>query len=182
MDRTGIIVVTICVILLFLTWPEMPQRPQQPQSMTTSTNAVGTNMVQQPVQPAAAPLPSTPGIKPSVELESEKLVTLETEDSVYTFTSAGGLKTVGLNHHEAKPCSSTNQADVIHLNHGVDLPMFSLNGLEDSEFSIDRAGGLVTMVSLIRLESGSQNNLRPAPIICSIQASSWKIQGVNRRS
>ena len=147
MDRTGIIVVTICVILLFLTWPEMPQRPQQPQPVTTSTNAIGTNVVQQPVQPAAAPLPSTPGIKPSVELESEKLVTLETEDSVYTFTSAGGLKTVGLNHHEAKPCSSTNQADVIHLNHGVDLPVFSLNGLEDSEFSIDRDGGLVTMVS-----------------------------------
>ena len=68
MDRTGIIVVTICVILLFLTWPEMPQRPQQPQPVTTSTNAVGTNVVQ---QPAAAPLPSTPGIKPSVELESE---------------------------------------------------------------------------------------------------------------
>ena len=102
MDRTGIIVVTICVILLFLTWPEMPQRPQQPQPVTTSTNAVGTNVVQHPVQPAS-PLPSTPGIKPSVELESEKLVTLETEDSVYTFTSAGGLKTVGLNHHEAKP-------------------------------------------------------------------------------
>ena len=147
MDRTGIIVVTICVILLFLTWPDMPQRPQQPQPVTTSTNAVGTNMVQQPVQPAAAPLSSTPGIKPYVELESEKLVTLETEDSVYTFTSAGGLETVGLKHHEAKPCSSTNQADVIHLNHGVDLPMFSLIGLEDSEFSIVRAGGLVTMVS-----------------------------------
>ena len=125
----------------------MPQRPQQPQPVTTSTNAIGTNVVQQPVQPAAAPLPSTPWIKPSVELESEKLVTLETKDSVYTFTSAGGLKTVGLNHHEAKPCSSTNQADVIHLNHGVDLPMFSLIGLEDSEFSIVRAGGLVTMVS-----------------------------------
>ena len=138
MDRTGIIVVIICVILLFLTWPELPQRPQQPQPVTTSTNAVDTNVVQQPSLPTTTPLPSDPGIKPSVELESEKLVSLETEDSVYTFTSAGGLKTVGLNHHEAKPCSSTNQADVIHLNHGVDLPVFSLNGLEDSEFTRSR--------------------------------------------
>ena len=147
MDRTGIIVVIICVILLILTWPEAPQRPQQPQPVTTSTNVVGTNVVQQPSQPTATPLPSAPGIKPSIELESEKLVSLETEDSVYTFTSAGGLKTVGLNHHEAKPCSSTNQADVIHLNHGVDLPVFSLNGLEDSEFTIARDKNLVTMVS-----------------------------------
>ena len=70
--------------------------------------------------------------------ESSVSIAIETEDSVYTFTSAGGLKTVGLNHHEAKACTSTNQADVIQLNHGLDLPMFSLNGLEDSEFSIDR--------------------------------------------
>ena len=112
MDRTGIIVVTITVILLFLTWPEKPQQPQQPQPVTTSTNAVGTNVVQ---KPAAAPCVPA-GYQAIRRVESEKLVTLETEDSVYTFTSAGGLKAVGLNHHEAKPCSSTNQADVIHLN------------------------------------------------------------------
>ena len=147
MDRTGIIVVTICVILLFLTWPEMPQQPQQPQPVTTSTNAVGTNVVQQPGLPATTTQPSNPGSKPPIELESEKLVTLETEDSVYTFTSAGGLKSVGLNHHEAKPCSSTNQADVIHLNHGVDLPVFSIAGLDDSEFEISSDDNLVTMVS-----------------------------------
>jgi len=147
MDRTGIIVVTICVILLFLTWPKMPPPSQNTQTGTTSTNAPVTNLIQQPGQPAVPTLPPELGFKSTVELESEKLVTLETENSIYTFTSAGGLKTVGLRHHEAKPCSSTNNTDVIHLNHGVALPVFSMTGLDDSEFIISRNGNMVSMVS-----------------------------------
>lgn len=148
MDRTGIIVIAICVILLVLTWPKIEAPPRNTQTGTTSTNAPSTNLVNQPTHPTAVPvLPAGTGFDAPVSVESEELVSLKTEESTYTFTSAGGLKTIGLNHHVSKPCSETNNTDIIQLNHGVDLPIFSMEGLDDSAFNLSADGNQVTMVS-----------------------------------
>ena len=165
MDRTAIIVVTICVILLF-TWDALlekvsPTPPAQPQP----TNAAPIQVPGQTAPPTTAPLrqappthpPFNPGFQPPVKLDSPKLSILETADSSYIFTSEGGLKTVELKEpHVAMGKNfdllwGTNNGDVnstpIKLNHGVDLPVFALVGVDDSEFSINTGRNLVTMVS-----------------------------------
>ena len=159
MDRTSVIVVTICVILMFA-WPSLlekisptPPPPIQPTNNAPAQIAGLTNA------PAAAPLGqaqpapvSDPiAIRPPVTPESEKLKRIETEDSVYTFTSAGGLKTVALNKHKTKPCNGNGSEnyDVILMNNGIDLPVFSLDGIDDSEFEFSLVADrdIVTMVS-----------------------------------
>ena len=157
MDRTAIIVVTICVILLF-TWPALLQKisptpPAPPQPISAPPIQVSG----QSNAPAAAPLGQTPPapvsntttVQPPVVLESEKLASIETKDSVYTFTSAGGLKTVALTQHKTKPCSGngTDNYDVILMNYGVELPVFALEGVDDTEFSLIADGYHVTMTS-----------------------------------
>jgi len=165
MDRTAIIVVTICVILLF-TWPALlekvsPTPPAQPQP----TNAPPIQFPGQTAPPNTTPLrqaqlaqaPSNPDFQPPVKLDSPKLSILETEESSYIFTSAGGLKTVELKEphvvmtKNADLLWGTNNGDVnskpIKLNHGVELPVFALEGVDDSEFSINTDRNLVTMVS-----------------------------------
>ena len=157
MDRTAIIVVTICVILLF-TWPQLlkkisPTPPAQPQptnappiQVAGQTNAPTSAPLGQP-QPAPAPVSAD--FQLPVKLESEKLAFLETEDSIYTFTSAGGLNTVELRAHAAKPCADNGDADpvFIELNYGVDLPVFYLGGVDDGEFSVISDGNRVSMTS-----------------------------------
>ena len=157
MDRTSVIVVTICVILLF-TWPVLLEKisPTPPQPIQP-TNAAPAQVAGQTNAPAAAPLGQAQpvpvsdaiAIRPPVVLESEKLKRIETEDSVYTFTSAGGLKTVALTRHKAKPCNGNGSEnyDVILLNNGVELPLFALEGVDDGEFSLVANRDFVTMVS-----------------------------------
>ena len=165
MDRTAIIVVTICVVLLF-TWPQLlekisPTPPAPPQP----SNAPPAQVTGQPPTPTTTPLgqaPPTqatfsPDFQPPVKLDSPKLSILETEDSSYIFTSAGGLKTVELKEPHVVIGKNfdllwdTNNGDVnstpIKLNHGVELPTFALEGVDDTEFSININRNLVTMVS-----------------------------------
>jgi YidC/Oxa1 family membrane protein insertase len=165
MDRTAIIVVTICVILLF-TWPALmeeisPSPPTQPQP----TNAPPIQVPGQANAPTSAPLGQAPPAQAPVssdfqlpvKLDSPKLSILETEESSYIFTSAGGLKTVELKEPHVVMTKNTdllwgtNNGDVnstpIKLNHGVDLPVFALEGVDDSEFSINIDRNRVTMVS-----------------------------------
>ncbi len=157
MDRTSVIVVTICVILLF-TWPALLEKisPTPPQPIQP-TNAAPAQVTGQTPPPAAAPLAQAQpmpvsdaiAIRPPVVLESENLKRIETEDSVYTFTSAGGLKTVALTRHKAKPCNGNGSEnhDVILLNNGVELPLFAIEGVDDGEFSLVVNRKFVTMVS-----------------------------------
>ncbi|MDP6914098.1 MAG: membrane protein insertase YidC [Verrucomicrobiota bacterium] len=160
MDRTSVIVVTICVILLF-TWPRLlekisPIPPAQPQP----TNAVPIQVPGQANAPTSAPLtqaPPNPDFQPPVKLDSPKLSILDTEDTSYIFTSEGGLKTVELKEPHVVLGDNvdllwdTNNEDAdskpIILNHGVELPVFALKGIDDSEFSITADDSLVTMVS-----------------------------------
>ena len=165
MDRTAIIVVTICVILLF-TWPALmekisPSPPAQPQP----TNPPPIQVPGQANAPTSAPLGQAPPAQAPVssdfqlpvKLDSPKLSILETEESSYIFTSAGGLKTVELKEPHVVMTKNidllwgTNNGDVnstpIKLNHGVELPVFALEGVDDSEFSVNTDGDRVTMVS-----------------------------------
>jgi len=165
MDRTSVIVVTICVILLF-TWPALlekispiPPQPIQPTNATPAqvagqTNAPNTAPFQQ------APLsqgPVSPDFEAPVKLDSPKTSIIESEESYYIFTSEGGLKAVELKKPHVVLGDNvdllwdTNNGDVdskpIILNHGVELPLFALKGIDDSEFSITADDNLVTMVS-----------------------------------
>ena len=165
MDRTAIIVVTICVILMF-TWPALmeeisPSPPAQPQP----TNPPPIQVPGQANAPTSAPLGQAPPAQAPVssdfqlpvKLDSPKLSILETEESSYIFTSAGGLKTVELKEPHVVMTKNTdllwgtNNGDVnstpIKLNHGVELPVFALEGVDDSEFSVNTDGDRVTMVS-----------------------------------
>ena len=155
MDRTSVIVVTICVILLF-TWAPLlekisptPPQPIQPTNAVPAQVAGQTNAPAPLAQAQSVPVSDAIAIRPPVVLESEKLKRIETEDSVYTFTSAGGLKTVALNKHKTKPCNDnvSENHDVILLNNGVELPLFALEGVDDGEFSLVANRDFVTMVS-----------------------------------
>ena len=137
MDRTAIIVVTICVILLF-TWPSLmeeisPTPPAQPQPTNPAPQVPG-----QANAPTSAPITQAPptqaplssDFQPPVKLDSPKEYILPMEDSSYIFTSAGGLKTVELKEPHVVMGKNvdllwgTNNGDVnsipIKLNHGFD--------------------------------------------------------------
>jgi YidC/Oxa1 family membrane protein insertase len=131
-----------------------PLQPIQPTNAAPAQVAGQTNAPAPATAPLgqAQPVPVSDAIaiRPPVVLESEKLKRIETEDSVYTFTSAGGLKTVALTRHKAKPCNGngSDNHDVILMNNGIDLLVFSLDGIDDSEFEFTAADrGTVTMVS-----------------------------------
>lgn len=157
MDRTAIIVVTICVILLFthraLLEKISPTPPQPPQP----TNAQPTQVTGQTNAPAAAPLgqaqpnPISNAVttRPPVVPGTESTESIKTADAVYTFSNAGGLKNVSMKNHKAKPCNGngTDNPAVVLLNHGVNLPLFALDGVDDAAFTLTAGQNRVTMVS-----------------------------------
>jgi len=157
MDRTAIIVVTICVILLFthraLLEKISPTPPQPPQP----TNAPPAQVTGQTNAPAAAPLgqaqpnPVSNAVttRPPVVPGTESTESIETADAVYTFSNAGGLKNVSMKNHKAKPCNGngTDNPAVVRLNHGVNLPLFALDGVDDAAFTLTTGQNRVTMVS-----------------------------------
>ena len=147
MDRTAFIVVSICVFLLYLTWPSPLPPSQQSDSGTNSISEPSINSATKQTSPTTnTALPVDTDSIPPVALESEKLVSLNTENSIFTFTSAGGLKSIGLKQHKADPSSRTNN-NIIYLNHGAKLPVFSLGGIDDSEFSMKNDDNWLTMTS-----------------------------------
>ena len=155
MDRTAIIVVTVCVILLF-TWqpllqklyPNPPQAPQPtnapPSQFTVQSNTPTVNSNEFPTQGL-----TTPSVRPPVIPNTESLAKIETPEAIYTFTNAGGLKEISLTTHKAKPCNgnSEDNDEVIRLNHEIELPFFALDGVDDSAFSIIANGNSVSMIS-----------------------------------
>jgi len=165
MDRTSVIVVTICVILLF-TWPVLLEKisPTPPQPIQP-TNAAPAQVAGQTNAPNTAPFqqaplsqgPVSPDFEAPVKLDSPKISILESEESFYIFTSEGGLKTVELkkphvilgDNVDLLWDTNNEGADLkpITLNHGVESPVFALKGVDNSEFSMIANGNLVTMVS-----------------------------------
>jgi YidC/Oxa1 family membrane protein insertase len=101
MDRTGIIVVSICAIL-FVTWFVEEQKYQShllPPQLATNTIA----NAQPPAPSPSATTSSTPVATPWFGLDTnapEKLITVTNADARYTFTSrGGGLQSVELSKY-----------------------------------------------------------------------------------
>jgi len=98
MDRTGIIVVSICgalLVLWFIQTQKQEARWQQQQAEFARTNIVSTP--QSPVNSSTASLTTTTSIQIFDTNAPENKIVLSNADARYTFTSrGGGLKTVEL--------------------------------------------------------------------------------------
>ena len=97
MDRTGIIVVTACVILLGFWFVQEQKYSSQRLQQQTATNAVAIPQREMKISTTAFPTPGTP---PDFSFDTnvpEKLVVIANAHARYTFTSrGGGLKSVEL--------------------------------------------------------------------------------------
>jgi YidC/Oxa1 family membrane protein insertase len=147
MDRTGIIVVTICAILLgFWYYDSIKyQKYEAQQQALSNTNVVVTD--QSPVVVSdAGSTPPTPGFSISTNAP-EKTLTLTNAGARYVFTSrGGGIKSVGLlNYPETisprwKKNSDTNEVST--LNAGAPVPILTILGdpnlLGEGDFSLTR--------------------------------------------
>lgn len=154
MDRKTILILVACFGLMLL-WPSMVDRIFPPPkkapvatnllAQTGLTNAgVRTNPPGVTNRPASVPVISAPAsptaawVRPT---QPEQLLTLETDDARYTFTSyGGGLKTVELKeYHASIACgrngASSNAPTLVKLNDGAPVPALALFGgaaLQDS--------------------------------------------------
>jgi YidC/Oxa1 family membrane protein insertase len=159
MDRTGIIVVTICAILLGLWYYESVKydtylKQQQALSNTNSANSVVAGQSPSTTSAAGAPT-TTPGFSLSTNAP-EKTITLtnvfltsdgRTNAVRYTFTSrGGGIKSVGLLDYPEtisprwKKSTATNTVST--LNAGAPVPILTILGdpnlLGEGDFSLTR--------------------------------------------
>jgi YidC/Oxa1 family membrane protein insertase len=160
MDRKAIIILVACFGLMLL-WPAlvdriMPPPPKPPRGTNLVAHATGsppaavagsTNPVTA-APGAAVPAVPTPAWVPPVGPES--LLTLETSEARYTFTShGGGVKWVELKGYPATvACGSkgaTGEVELASLNSGALTPALALFGglaLEDAvPFTLTRTSG-----------------------------------------
>jgi YidC/Oxa1 family membrane protein insertase len=154
MDRTGIIVVSICAIL-FVTWFVEEQKYQShlpPPQLATNTVVVAQT---QAASPSTAP--STPVATPWFGLETnapEKLITVTNADARYIFTSrGGGLQSVELSKYPDtiplrwKKEMATN--GFATLDTGASAPVLAILGtpdlVGDGNFALTKTGDGVRM-------------------------------------
>jgi YidC/Oxa1 family membrane protein insertase len=133
MDRTGIIVVSICAIL-FVVWFVEEQKYQShlpPPSSTTNTTTQAQTPALNPSPSASAPV-ATPWFDPGTNA-AEKLIIITNADAIYTFTSrGGGLQSVELTKYPDsiplrwKKEMATN--GFATLNIGAPAPMLAIAG------------------------------------------------------
>jgi YidC/Oxa1 family membrane protein insertase len=149
MDRTGIIVVSICAVL-FVLWFVEEQKYQAhfpPPLLATNAVAVAQTLATNPTAPASAPVP-TPWFRPGTNAP-EKLVAITNAEAVYTFTSrGGGLQSVELSRYPDsiplrwKKEMATN--GFATLNTGAPAPVLAILGeaglVGDGNFTLTRNG------------------------------------------
>ncbi|HXI70355.1 MAG TPA: membrane protein insertase YidC [Verrucomicrobiae bacterium] len=134
MDRTGIIVVTICALLLGVWFiQEQKYQAHRPPAQPLATNAAATGQT-----PAGSPSTTTATSVATPWFDAgsnapESLITLTNVDARYTFTSrGGGLKTVELSKYPDsvsllwKKQMTTN--DFATLNAGAPVPVLAILG------------------------------------------------------
>jgi YidC/Oxa1 family membrane protein insertase len=147
MDRTGIIVVTFCAILLGVWYYESVKYDAYiaHQRALSNTNSVATEQSPSPISAAGATT-AIPGFSLSTNAP-EKTITLTNGDARYVFTSrGGGIKSVGLlNYPETisprwKRNAATNAVST--LNTGAPVPIMAILGdpnlLGEGDFSLTR--------------------------------------------
>ena len=161
MDKTGIIVVSICVLLLGWWFVEQNKVAQQ-QARFAATHPVATassqpGMTNGTATGGTAPAPATTLLTPTVVFDTNALeVTTELTNSRarYTFTSrGGGLKQVDLlNYPETasarwKKTGGTITMGVASLNTRAPVPALAVLGHEsligDGNFKLVKTGGIV---------------------------------------
>ena len=149
MDRTGIIVVSICAVL-FILWFVEEQKYQShfpPPASATNTVAVTQNLTANPPAPTSAPVP-TPWFSPGTNAP-EKLIAITNAEAVYTFTTrGGGLKSVELSRYPDtiplrwKKEMATN--GFATLNTGATAPVLAILGeaslIGDGNFTLTQNG------------------------------------------
>jgi YidC/Oxa1 family membrane protein insertase len=149
MDRTGIIVVSICGALLLLWFFETTKLAQETQRQA-ATNVVVTAQ-SQPATATVSTVPSAPATIPSYSFDTnapEQILVLTNRHARYTFTSrGGGLKLVELlDYPETISArwtkSKTDSNAVASLNTGAAAPVLALLGdtnlVGNSEFTLSR--------------------------------------------
>ncbi|MGH7976942.1 MAG: membrane protein insertase YidC, partial [Limisphaerales bacterium] len=139
MDRTGIIVVSICVVLLGFWFVQTEKRTahwQEEQRQFAATNVVSTAQPSAPT-PTATSTTTTSATTVSTQIfdtnAPEKLIVITNADARYTFTSrGGGLKSVELLKYPetVSPRWQKEMATnaVATLNTRAPLPMLAILG------------------------------------------------------
>ena len=159
MDRTGIIVVTICAILLgaWFIQEQKYQAHRPPQQSATNPVAASQNPATTAVSTTATSVPTFDTSAP------ESLITLTNADARYTFTSrGGGLKSVELSKYPDsvslrwKKQMTTN--DFATLNAGAPAPVLAILG--DPSFVGDGNFTLTKTANGIRAEKAFPNGLQ----------------------
>ncbi|MBM3882937.1 MAG: membrane protein insertase YidC [Verrucomicrobia bacterium] len=167
MDRKSILILVLCFVLL-LVWAPLTHKIYPPKQVQARTNLVSLSSPTSTNVPAevpaaapgvAAPPSSTPvmsagGAGPQAWAEpeqAEELVTLDTDEARYLFTShGGGLRAAELKGYpESVPCGRRRPADTNRfatLNHKAPLPALTLlsEAWNDGRpFTVARAGAAV---------------------------------------
>lgn len=145
MDRTGIIVITICAILLGV-WLYQSQKYDAYVARQKAAQESAAAAQQSPSIATASSEPSAPGFTFSTNAP-EKTITLTNRYARYTFTSrGGGIKSVELLGYPEtisprwKKAASTNT--LVTLNAGAPMPILSILGdssfVGDGDFSLTK--------------------------------------------
>jgi len=161
MDKTGIIVVSICVALLVL-WFFQTQKQeaiwQQQRAEFARTNVVSTP--QAAASPASIPTVTTASIPIFDTNAPENLIVISNADARYTFTSrGGGLKTVELLKYPEtisarwKQENESSSNGVATLNARTSIPLLAILGdtnlVGDGNFTLTRIGDGVLAEKLL---------------------------------
>ena len=165
MDKTGIIVVSLCVLLLGWWFVEQNKIAQQ-QAHFNATNivAVAQNQLTNAASPAyVAPVITAPAITFNTNL-AEQTLTLTNGRARYTFTSrGGGLKLVELLDYpqtisQRWKKTKTVSDSVASLNTRAPLPMLAVGG--DAKLAGDGIFTLTPIAGGIRAEKSLADGLR----------------------
>jgi YidC/Oxa1 family membrane protein insertase len=152
MDRTSIIILAVCFVLLML-WYPLANKVYPPKPLPrTNTQTSATGAVQQTSAPTATatatniPQPAPP---PALATNApEQTLVLTNVEARYTFTShGGGLKLIELVGYPAKTCvpkGSPGATNWAPLNLGAALPVLAISGpsaiFDDGLFTLASAG------------------------------------------
>jgi len=167
MDRTGIIVVTLCVILLGLWFVEQQKYapPPRPQRQTVNTNPTAGPTTTTASAGSVSPAPNPVSLAAFDTNAPEELLVLTNARARYTFTSrGGGLKSVELLDYpetvSARWKKKVAKDGVATLNTRAPVPVLAILG--DASLVGDGNFTLTRTADGARLEKSLANGLRLA--------------------
>ncbi|HSY75061.1 MAG TPA: membrane protein insertase YidC [Dongiaceae bacterium] len=161
MDRTGIIVVSLCgalLVLWFFQTKKQEDRFQQQQAEFARTNVVSTP--QTAASPTVIPATTTTSVQIFDTNAPENTIVISNADARYTFTSrGGGLKTVELLKYPEtisarwKKENESSSNGVATLNARTSIPVLAILGdtnlVGDGNFTLTRTGDGVRAEKLL---------------------------------